>query len=164
MPLLPQMVIAARQVFEDETPHEISAFKYYFLLIGVLVVMIAFLLWYLHRRTKHKTEFCEQDSEQPPARDIQTWSQPRRFMYGIYEASNSFLSRQSEGLDQNGDAPPPYQPKSRAPTIDVEIPLPTLSRSLSQRSQRSQRSQPPQYPSSTGGVTSTTERQQLVHS
>ncbi|EUC50011.1 hypothetical protein COCMIDRAFT_83029 [Bipolaris oryzae ATCC 44560] len=161
MPLLPRMVIAARQVFEDETPHEVSAFKYYFLLIGVLVVMVAFLLWYLNRRTKHRREFFGQDSEQPPARDIQTWSQPRRFMYGIYEASNSFLSRQSEGPDQNGDAPPPYQPKSRAPTIDVEIPLPTLSRSLSQRSQHSQ---PPHYPSSTGAATSTTERQEVFHS
>jgi hypothetical protein len=156
MALLPRTVSAQEQVFEAEPTREVSAFKYYFLLIAALVMLVALLLWYLHRRTKKRRELWQQDAEQPMVRDVQGWTNPRRFMYGIYEASTSFLGRRSEGLDQNGEAPPPYQPKSSAPTIDVVIPLPTLSRNPSQRSH------PPQYFDNTEEDTNTTERQEAI--
>lgn len=156
----PSMALDGEQVSEDGAPREVSAFKYYFLLIAGLVILIALLLWYLHRRTTRRRQFWDYNGEQALAGDGQGGYNPRGFVYGVYGASNSFLGRRSDG-----EAPPSYYSKSGAPTIDVVIPLPTLSRNSSLRSWRSQRSRSsrlPQYLDDTDNRRHTARQQDAV--
>lgn len=47
------------------------------------------------------------------ARDLEGWTSTRRFMHGRYGRNHHMsLVRREEGLDERGEAPPPYQPES----------------------------------------------------
>lgn len=137
----------------EESGREAKTFNYYFLLLAVLVILIAMIFWFLHRRRLRRREFWRQSGEQALARDVEGWANPRRFMHGRYRANDAVPLRQTadrcEGLDEHGEAPPPYQSKPEDTTVTVTIPLRTLPRDGSERSQ------PPQYHDRNGEVTNT---------
>jgi hypothetical protein len=128
---------------EEVSDSDAYAFNYYFLLLAVFAFFVAALLWYLHRRRAKKRALVRRSGQHALARDIEGWAGTRRFMHGRYRPSNAVLVRQNEGLNEHGEAPPPYQPKVDGPTVDVTIPLQTLSRD------ENERSHPPQYYSGT---------------
>jgi hypothetical protein len=73
------------------------------------------------------------------ARDLEGWQTTHRLMHGRYRANGAVTVQRDEGLDEHGEAPPPYQPKTEGAAADVTIPLRTLPR------EEVARSQPPQY-------------------
>lgn len=117
----------------------VVAFRYYFLLLGVVIVILAILLWLLHRRKKRQRAQLQQGGTRALARDLEGWQGAQALMHGTYRPHNAVPVHREEGLDENGEAPPPYQPKTEATVEDVAIPLRTLQRDPGERSQ------PPQY-------------------
>jgi hypothetical protein len=128
---------------EGVSDADVHAFNYYFLLLAVFAVFVAALLWYFHHRRAKKRALMRRGGQHALARDMEGWAGTRRFMHGHYRPSNAVLVRQHEGLNEHGEAPPPYQPKTDGPTVDLTIPLQTLSRD------ENDRSHPPQYYSDT---------------
>ncbi|EOA91613.1 uncharacterized protein SETTUDRAFT_18290 [Exserohilum turcica Et28A] len=144
--------------FEGNTPEAIRILKYYFVLMAALFILAGYAAWSFYRRTARKRELRRQAEEEALARDMQAWSHPRIFMHGRYAASHMPFVLQEEGLDRNGEAPPPYRAKlEEAPALYITIPLPTLSRT------RGRRSQPPQYHVCIGDTTAS-ERQGVERS
>ena len=86
------------------------------------------------------------------ARDLDGWVNTRRWMHGAWRHNQTAaFVRREEGLNEHGEAPPPYQPKSEV-TVGQEdagtaqdsasgltIPLRTLSRDAIEGSR------PPEY-------------------
>ncbi|KAF1831951.1 hypothetical protein BDW02DRAFT_571522 [Decorospora gaudefroyi] len=125
--------------FEESHLPDASAFNYYFLLLAVLVVLVALLLWFIHRCKTRQRERLRRGGEQALARDLDGWTDTRRLLHGRYRHNDAVFVHNDEGLDDHGEAPPPYQPKTAATTADVTIPLRALPRD------EIERSRPPQY-------------------
>lgn len=72
------------------------------------------------------------------ARDMEGWVNTRRWFHGAWRPNQTrAFVRREEGLDEHGEAPPPYQPKddvtvAEGPPQDparlLAVPLRTLSR------------------------------------
>jgi hypothetical protein len=103
------------------------------------------------------------------ARDMDGWINTRRWFHGPsrYNHAAAFV-RSEEGLNEHGEAPPPYQTKNdgitaHAParTHDIvsglAVPLQTLSRDAVHHGQ------PPEYRETIGGGESSTARPDSVH-
>ncbi|KAI4642455.1 uncharacterized protein J4E79_011517 [Alternaria viburni] len=113
-----------------EERNNTSFYKYFYLLLGMLAGLILVAAWLIRRR---------KSGQQAPARDAGAWPGTRRLLHGRYGATNSVLLRPTEGLDERGEAPPPYQPKSEVSSTTIAIPLQVLP------ANESERSLPPQY-------------------
>lgn len=128
-----------------------SVFNYYFLFLAAFGVLIVVGLWWIHRRRKRRKEQMRLSGHNALARDLDGWVNTRRWMHGAWRYNQPAFVRREEGLDEHGEAPPPYQPKSEATvaqgdiaaaqdaTAGLTIPLRTLSRD------EIERSRPPGY-------------------
>ena len=122
---------------EDAPSIEHISFNYYLLFLGVPVALIALVCFhiYRHRATQR------QNGQQTEARHVQGWPRIRSLVRGTYGINDSVVSRQPEGLNEhvpnvdvqvedglneNGEAPPPYQPKVEETEAVVAISLQTL--------------------------------------
>ena len=82
--------------------------NYYFLLLGVFIIIVALVWWALVRRNKRKTVLSRNNRESALARDLGDTPAGRRWGNGRFG-----FTRQpgpEEGLDERGQAPPPYMP------------------------------------------------------
>jgi hypothetical protein len=127
------------QDLSDTQTSDTKAFNYYFLMLAILVALVALLLWLIHRRRKRQRALLRQGGQQALARDLEGWRNTQRLMHGRYRADGAVLVHRDEGLDEHGEAPPPYQPKTEGTAADVTIPLRSLARN------EVERSHPPQY-------------------
>jgi hypothetical protein len=146
---------------EDE-----SVFNYYFLFLAVLGVLVGLLLWWLHWRRKQRKARMRRSGQDALARDLEGWTGTRRFYHGSYGRHQVSYVRRQEGLDEHGEAPPPYQSKSDT-TVDapseqahgtassLAIPLRTLPRD------EGERARPPGYAAITDSPDSVSTRQDL---
>jgi len=116
-----------------------SFFKYYYIFLIILAVLIAIAIWLIRRRKVRHLTVRRQNGQQALARDVEAWPGTRRLLHGRCRATNSVLLRRTEGLDERGEAPPPYQPKSEVSSTTLAIPLRVLP------ADESERSLPPQY-------------------
>jgi len=116
-----------------------SFYKYFYLLLGMLAGLILVAAWLIHRRKVRRRALRRLNGQPASARDVEAWPGTRRLLHGRYRATNSVLLRPTEGLDEHGEAPPPYQPKSGVNSTTIAIPLRVLS------ANESERSLPPQY-------------------
>jgi hypothetical protein len=106
-------------------PHDTIVFNYYFLFLAALALLVIGLVWYFHvqrARRKHEQRVSGQHAL---ARDLEGWAGGRRFMAGRYGRDQAAGRAREEGLDENGDAPPPYQLKNEVNvgTGEVAVPL-----------------------------------------
>ncbi|KAF2706154.1 hypothetical protein K504DRAFT_505114 [Pleomassaria siparia CBS 279.74] len=137
---------------DGEQQRNESVFNYYFLFLAAFVAIIVVGLWLIHRRRKKRKEQMRLSGQHALARDLDGWVNTRRWMHGNWRHNQaSAFVRREEGLNEHGEAPPPYQPKSDVTVSqgDVEatqdsargltIPLRALSRD------EMERSQPPGY-------------------
>lgn len=115
--------------------HDAYVFNYYFLFLALFAVLIAALLWWLHLRRKRQKQQRRLSGQHALARDFEGWAGARRFMHGRYgRYHTSARLRHMEGLNEHGEAPPPYQPKdeitveARQDTSGLAVPLRTLAR------------------------------------
>jgi hypothetical protein len=113
----------------------------YFLFLGLFGVLTAMFLWWIHKRRKRRKEQMRLSGRDALARDMDGWINTSRWFYGTrrHNQTSTFVRRE-EGLDEHGEAPPPYQPKSdvtmahtttggsQEAVVDLAIPLRTFSR------------------------------------
>ncbi|KAL8835227.1 MAG: hypothetical protein Q9170_003423 [Blastenia crenularia] len=137
---------------DDSQNTDRGILNYYFLLLAFLVIVVGIVYFAYVRRQRQKILLSRQNGQRALARDLERWGGgpwgPGRFR--LPRAVRQ--PRREEGLDERGEAPPPYVPKEpepayTGPQVDRlhEIPLQDLGR----RDQK-----PPDYdegPSSAGG-------------
>ncbi|KAF2003663.1 hypothetical protein P154DRAFT_394634, partial [Amniculicola lignicola CBS 123094] len=88
------------------------AFNYYFLFLVMVGVAIAIGLWWIERRRRRQKESMRLSGQQALARDLDGWVDTRRWMHGRWRQNlPAAMMRREEGLDEHGEAPPPYEPK-----------------------------------------------------
>ncbi|KAI9786361.1 MAG: hypothetical protein M1816_008022 [Peltula sp. TS41687] len=100
------------------SPHaqrDASLVNVYFLLLGLFILVVIFGWWAFHRRKKRKIAMLQDIGRSALVRDLEGWAGTRRWIYGGWRgigAGSGGNNRRSpeEGLDANGEAPPPYKP------------------------------------------------------
>lgn len=97
-----------------------KAFNYYFLILGGIVLSVALILWWIRQRKRRQKEQMRLSGQNALARDLDGWANSRRWIHGTWRQNQSTTStRHEEGLNEQGEAPPPYQPKSSVSAADV---------------------------------------------
>ena len=87
-----------------------SLVNLYFLLLAVVIGLGVILYFVLHRRRKDKRARSRNVQQDALARDIEGWAGRRRWIYGGRGAGPDDAALQpEEGLDERGEAPPPYK-------------------------------------------------------
>ena len=98
------LFIAAEQP-QQQVQVTTRVFNYYFLFLALLVAAVAALLWYFHRHRKRGQE--------------QMRLRGRHAL--VHDVEQAILRRNQppfvEGLNESGEAPPPYKPKDNKTTI-----------------------------------------------
>jgi cbb3-type cytochrome oxidase subunit 3 len=130
---LPELFPAATGPADGHV-HNGTVFNYYFLFLAALCVLLVALLWWVHRQRKRRKQQLHLNGQHALARDLEGWAGARRFMHGRHgQYLTPAHTRREEGLDEHGDAPPPYQPKSdvtvetvQDPGREIAIPLQAL--------------------------------------
>jgi hypothetical protein len=141
-----------------------GVFNYYFLFLALFGLLTAVSLWWIHRRRKRRKEQMRLSGHDALARDMDGWINTRRWFHGTrrHNQTAAFIRRE-EGLNEHGEAPPPYQPKnnvprphaiggSQDPVSGLVIPLRTLPRNTDEQGR------PPAYRESAGRGESSTVR------
>ncbi|KAL8646821.1 MAG: hypothetical protein Q9226_006701 [Calogaya cf. arnoldii] len=114
--------------------------NYYFLLLAVILVFLGILYLTFARRQRQRRALHRQNSQRALARDLERWGGGGPFGPGRFRLprNNNGLRpsrpRAEEGLNESGEAPPPYVPKEpkpahvgRALAVGNSIPLNDLS-------------------------------------
>ena len=121
-----ELFIAAEQPRPEEVKNRV--FNYYFLFLALLAGVLAAFLWWIHRHRRREQEQLRLRGQHALAQDVERWANERRNRLPIVE-----------GLNESGEAPPPYKPKvdlgttvttldgSSGPAVDVTIPPRALS-------------------------------------
>ncbi|MCJ1482166.1 hypothetical protein MMC06_002328 [Schaereria dolodes] len=121
---------------EPDQPQSGGIVKYYFLLLGLLIVLIVAVYWMLVRRRRRKIAQSRNGRHSALARDLEGWPGGRRWAQGRWRTAIGGEPRPEEGLNERGEAPPPYVPtehESRSigrtlmRDMDHSIPLQNLS-------------------------------------
>ena len=91
---------------DDNNSPDKDVLNYYFLLLIALVLFVALMYWSLARR-RHKRLLTSRSTQQSAlAQDLNTWAGrrrgPGRWRFAMREP------RVEEGLNERGEAPPPY--------------------------------------------------------
>jgi hypothetical protein len=141
----PQLLPSTTDPNTDQI-HDGFVFNYYFLFLAAVGILVVGLLWWLQRKKKRRKEQMRLSGQQALARDLEGWPGSRRFMHGRYGRNQTAAhTRVEDGLDENGEAPPPYQPKTEARVTsfaargsqdaasNLSIPLRALSRDETER-------------------------------
>ncbi|KAF2020949.1 hypothetical protein BU24DRAFT_11603 [Aaosphaeria arxii CBS 175.79] len=130
-----------------------SAFNYYFLILAGFGAVLAVGLWWIRKRRKRQKEQMRLSGQTALARDLDGWVNTRRWVHGAWRHNQTVaIIRREEGLDENGEPPPPYHsdasasvPSNRQCVIqqtssELPVPLRTISR------EDIARAGPPAYP------------------
>lgn len=101
---------------------------YYFLIVAAVAAVVCCAILYISRRKRRKAALARSDGQRALARDVEGWRS--RFGVGRVSGSSNGIHDigREEGLDERGEAPPPYAPVSKPPSIgSEEIRRPSLS-------------------------------------
>lgn len=88
-----------------------SLINYYFIFFALLVCLVAVGLFYGWRKRRKAFQRYHSNRQQALARDVNAWDpmhSRRRYWQGRWRSGE--VSRE-EGLNEEGEAPPPYMPK-----------------------------------------------------
>lgn len=95
---LPELVVAEQP--HNEAGVKNRVFNYYFLFLALIAGVLAVLLWLLHRQKRHEQEQIRSRGRDAMTQGAERWALNRRDQLPIVE-----------GLNETGEAPPPYKPK-----------------------------------------------------
>lgn len=141
---------------EDAPSIEHISFNYYLLFLGVPVTLVALVCFHIYRHRAAQ----RQNYQQTEARYVEGWPRIRSLVRGTYGINDSVIARQPEGLNEhvpnvdvhvedglneNGEAPPPYQSKVEETEAVVAISLQTLQMDETVRRETVGEHPPPQY-------------------
>ncbi|CAN9214610.1 unnamed protein product [Alternaria alternata] len=97
---------------EDAPSIEHISFNYYLLFLGVPVTLVALVCFHIYRhRATQRQNYQQTEARQPE---------------GLNEHVPNVDVHVEDGLNENGEAPPPYQPKVEETEAVVAISLQTL--------------------------------------
>ncbi|KAL8740200.1 MAG: hypothetical protein Q9184_008520, partial [Pyrenodesmia sp. 2 TL-2023] len=125
----------------DDRVQSNSILNYYFLLLALLIIILGIIYLSYTKRHRQKIARSRQSGQQALARDLERWGGggggspwgPGRVRHP--RASPRQQPRRDEGLDERGEAPPPYVPKEPEPAYTGgsraghDIPLRNMDRS-----------------------------------
>ncbi|PVH99574.1 hypothetical protein DM02DRAFT_430715 [Periconia macrospinosa] len=120
----------------DSHPQENGVINYYFLFIALFGVGLAVGLYWIQKRRRQRKEQTRAGGQNALARDMEGWVNTRRWFHGSWRQNQTAVFvRREEGLNEQGEAPPPYQPNSNIPVprhqdaaSGLAIPLRAVSR------------------------------------
>ncbi len=94
----------------EQERRENSLLNAYFLLLGLLVFLIVLAWWAFRKRRREKMVRSQNRGQRALARDVQYWSGQNRWVYSGWRGMRfaGGRDRMEEGLDERGEAPPPY--------------------------------------------------------
>lgn len=103
----------------SEQAHHISnaekhAYNYYFLIVVAVAVIFCAVILYMTRRRKRKAAIMRSNGQRALAQDVEGWRGRLRAGRVMRSSPTSYPD---EGLDERGEAPPPYVPGSKPPSI-----------------------------------------------
>jgi|SRR5579871_4327551 len=142
---------------DDSEDHDDNLLNFYFIFIALFIIIVVVGIWFIHRHKKQRKARLRNSGQNALARDLNGWSQPRRWIHGVAPwRMDGPLTAREEGLNELGEAPPPYikDTQSREQRLSIgnasaaelptepAIPLRTLSRD------ERDRLKPPDYESS----------------
>lgn len=101
------------------------AWNYYFLIIAGVVIAVSCCVLYIGRQKKRKAALIQSNGQRALARDIESWRSRLgvgRAGFGRSGLYNSHIHgiRAEDGLNERGEAPPPYVPGSKPPSISSD--------------------------------------------
>ncbi|KAM0718689.1 hypothetical protein Q7P37_005760 [Cladosporium fusiforme] len=100
---------------EDSSPAMIN---YYFVFFALLLCIAGLCAYFVWRRRRKALMIYNNQAQAPYARDPREWDTARhRRRYWNTNFRNAPVSRE-EGLNENGEAPPPYMPKDDQETVN----------------------------------------------
>ncbi|KAG9236411.1 hypothetical protein BJ875DRAFT_231249 [Amylocarpus encephaloides] len=99
-------------------------FNYYFLIVAVAAVLFCFCLLYIGKRKKQKAALLRRNSQRALAQDVagfrERFGRPRNNNGMVFWNGRATRQREQErveGLDERGEAPPPYVPGTKPPSL-----------------------------------------------
>ncbi|KAL8848075.1 MAG: hypothetical protein Q9221_006877 [Calogaya cf. arnoldii] len=125
---------------EEDHSNDDSILNYYFLLLALILIMFGILYLTFARRQRQRRALHRQNSQRALARDLERWGGggplgPGRFR--LPRNNNGVRPSRpqtEEGLNESGEAPPPYVPEEPKPAyvrgalgVGNSIPLHDLS-------------------------------------
>ena len=107
--------------------------NYYFVFLALFVIIAGMGAFFMYRRKKKAMMMYRHGQSDALQQDVNVWDPTRarrRYWQGSRWRSTDETERRDEGLNENGEAPPPYMPKGRDEEQGegVAVPMQTLSR------------------------------------
>lgn len=92
--------------------------------MAIVAVLFALCILYIGKRKKRKAALLRNNSQRALAQDVagfrQRFGRPRPyngFGFGLGAGERNRQAAREEGLDERGEAPPPYVPGSKSPSL-----------------------------------------------
>ncbi|KAF2758520.1 hypothetical protein EJ05DRAFT_500040 [Pseudovirgaria hyperparasitica] len=94
-----------------------SILNYYFVFLVLLAIIVAVGVYILTKRRRRQKLENRNTSTSVLARDLNGWSNSRRWINGTraMRTGNAGRTSREDGLNEHGEAPPPYVPKVEIP-------------------------------------------------
>ncbi|KAF2096562.1 hypothetical protein NA57DRAFT_78167 [Rhizodiscina lignyota] len=97
----------------EDSEHSSGLLNYYFAFLAVFVILLFLAIWYIHRRKKKLKAMRASGRTNALARDLDGWTGSRRWMGGAWRGGigrrDIRTEDREEGLNELGEAPPPYK-------------------------------------------------------
>ncbi|KAF1812187.1 hypothetical protein P152DRAFT_458592 [Eremomyces bilateralis CBS 781.70] len=94
--------------FDPNEQRESSLLNYYFVFLALLIAFVGLAIWIVHRRKKRRKQRLLARGQHALARDLEGWTSRRRWYRGGWRIGEVTPRSQAEGLNELGEAPPPY--------------------------------------------------------
>ncbi|KAH7351127.1 hypothetical protein BKA65DRAFT_253025 [Rhexocercosporidium sp. MPI-PUGE-AT-0058] len=109
---------------DDNGRNPNGMFNYYFIIVAIVVVLFVLTMLYIGKRKKQKAAILRSNSQQALAQDVEglrnRFGMGRGAMRRAHAGGAGEVQRtdeRTEGLDERGEAPPPYRPGSKPPSL-----------------------------------------------
>ena len=112
-----------------------DAVRYYFVFVVIVLLVLVVAIWAVFRRNQ-KRKFQSNSARQTAlAQDLDGWPNTRRWNHGNWRSDRNrqynMYARREEGLDELGQAPPPYQSAGGGHPVDTStrmaVPAPAFT-------------------------------------
>ncbi|KAL8832366.1 MAG: hypothetical protein Q9191_000323 [Dirinaria sp. TL-2023a] len=99
---------------DDDSPS--GVLNYYFLLIAIFIIIVITAYCCISRRRRRKITQLRNNRQDALAQDLESWSGTRRWIIAGRWRTAAPEPRVEEGLNERGEAPPPYMPQMPEPS------------------------------------------------
>jgi len=88
-----------------------SLLNYYFVFLALFVILLIGGIYFIHKRKRAMKAQARNSGQNALRRDLDGWDNARRWVHGGWRVGpSSGTARREEGLNEYGEAPPPYEP------------------------------------------------------